>query len=389
MHCLYLAEDYIGSKVHHQLCAAIDEQNQGTMTLFAVRRRNGKTKDLTTMYAPVHYSTFIADLTSSHLKYKYFFKHKIKVKEQLLLSKTDIKQYDLIHAATLFSEGALAFSLFKKYNIPYCVSVRGSDINFYFKKMPHLWLLGKEILKNAKSVIFISPYSQKKLFKIKFLKPILKNLSAKSVIIPNGIEDFWHQNLFTPQEMKNPYSLLYVGRFDKNKNILSLIEAVRRLRSEKPELQLTLIGGKGSKERKVLDLVKKYDWLHYKGEIYKHEELLLHYRQHHIFSMVSHSETFGLVYLEALSQGVPVIYTAKQGFDGIFKELEIGYGVDSKNIQNIMENIQKVIENYHFLQKNIANIPFSQFEWKNIAMQYNDLYKSILSEKMCTFAHCS
>jgi glycogen synthase len=54
-----------------------------------------------------------------------------------------------------------------------------------------------------------------------------------------------------------------------------------------------------------------------------------------------------------------------------------------------MENIQKVIENYHFLQKNIANIPFSQFEWKNIAMQYNDLYKSILSEKMCTFAHCS
>jgi glycosyltransferase involved in cell wall biosynthesis len=105
--------------------------------------------------------------------------------------------------------------------------------------------------------------------------------------------------------------------------------------------------------------------------------------------MVSHSETFGLVYLEALSQGVPVIYTAEQGFDGIFKELEIGYGVDSKNIQNIMENIQKVIENYHFLQKNIANIPFSQFEWKNIAMQYNDLYKSILSEKMCTFAHCS
>lgn len=381
MHCLYLAEDYIGSKVHHQLCAAIEEQNEISMTLFAVRRRDRKAKDLTTTYNPIHYSTCIVDLNSSHRLYKYFFKHKLKIKEQLLLNNLTINQYDLIHAATLFSEGAVALSLFKKYNIPYCVTVRGSDINFYLKKMPHLWKLGQEVLKNAKKIIFISPYSQKKLFKKNFLNPLFINLATKSVVISNGMEDFWHQHLFTPLEIKNPYFLLYVGRFDKNKNVLSLIEAVRRLRSEKPELQLTLIGGKGDKEKKIHDLIKKYDWLHYKGEVYKHEELLLHYRQHQIFSMVSHSETFGLVYLEALSQGLPVIYTAEQGFDGVFGDLEIGYGTNAKSIENIAEKIKKTVDNYHFLQKNILNISFSQFEWKNIAKQYNNLYKEIILEE--------
>jgi len=44
--------------------------------------------------------------------------------------------------------------------------------------------------------------------------------------------------------------------------------------------------------------------------------------------MPSITETFGLVYAEALSQGLPVLYTRGQGFDRQFEEGEVGYAVD-------------------------------------------------------------
>ena len=44
--------------------------------------------------------------------------------------------------------------------------------------------------------------------------------------------------------------------------------------------------------------------------------------------MTSLGESFGLTYAEAMSQGVPVIYSKGQGFDGQFKEGVVGYHVD-------------------------------------------------------------
>lgn len=40
--------------------------------------------------------------------------------------------------------------------------------------------------------------------------------------------------------------------------------------------------------------------------------------------MPSHKETFGLVYAEAMSQGLPIIYTKNQGFDGQFPDGYVG-----------------------------------------------------------------
>lgn len=40
-------------------------------------------------------------------------------------------QYDLIHAHTLFSDGLVAYNIYRRYDIPYVVAVRNSDINFF------------------------------------------------------------------------------------------------------------------------------------------------------------------------------------------------------------------------------------------------------------------
>ena len=51
--------------------------------------------------------------------------------------------------------------------------------------------------------------------------------------------------------------------------------------------------------------------------------------------MPSSNETFGLVFIEALSQSLPIIYTKGEGIDGYFKDDFIGKAVNSKDNQSI------------------------------------------------------
>lgn len=83
-----------------------------------------------------------------------------------------------------------------------------------------------------------------------------------------------------------------------------------------------------------------------------------------IFVMVSHSETFGLVYIEALSQGLPILYTRGQGIDGTLKE-KIGEAADSYDENSIKKAICRLIDEYE--QYEPIGKSLYRFSWDNIA----------------------
>src|SRR5690606_14547065 len=74
----------------------------------------------------------------------YNLKHKKIHKD--ILKNYRIKDYSIIHAHSLFSNGLIAMKLKKEFNIPYVVAVRNTDVNTFFKYMIHLRKLGIEIL---------------------------------------------------------------------------------------------------------------------------------------------------------------------------------------------------------------------------------------------------
>lgn len=104
------------------------------------------------------------------------------------------------------------------------------------------------------------------------------------------------------------------------------------------------------------------------------EQLMLSLRQYDIFTMLSHTETFGLSYVEALSQGLPIIYTKGEGFDNIYPEGMVGYHADSHNVEEIAQAIAKAIENYQQLKDNVNNLDLSIFEWRTVAHKYYNLF---------------
>ena len=105
------------------------------------------------------------------------------------------------------------------------------------------------------------------------------------------------------------------------------------------------------------------------------DKLINIYRTADIFALVSEGETFGLVYAEALSQGLPIIYTKGEGFDGQIKDDFVGVSVNPKR-EEIIFAINKIFENYYNYSKNTTSV-IEKFRWNTIVKKYNDIYHEI------------
>lgn len=381
MKLLYISEDYAASKVHHELLSRMAFKGID-ITVFSVVRLVDKTNDIRITYNNINYSVATYNLKPLYERiYRYVFAFKRRLKLRKLLLLTDIRGIDIIHGATLFSEGTIAYELNKKFGIPYTVAVRGTDIDLYLSKMPHLWSLGKEILRNASKIIFISPLLQQKFFQKRPIRNIESEIRSKCIIIPNGIEDYWIENrrsiTFSDTTKRN--KVIFIGRFDKNKNVETLINAILKLKTKIPEIKLNLVGVGDVCHKTIMRYCTEYPYnITYLGKIYDKDKLRNVLRENDVFAMVSHSETFGLVYLEALSQGLPILYTRGQGIDGTVSDI-VGEKTDSHSVEETAEKLEKLllrVSDYKCIGDHILD-----FSWNGIALHYNEIFNEVIQSK--------
>lgn len=334
------------------------------------------------VYVPTYYghktsvkcndNVIVSECYKKYQRYFFFYKQK-KILDDVY-KKYDISTYNCIHAYTLFTDGNIAFELFKKKHIPYVVAVRNTDVNLFFKYRKFLKKRGIEILKNAKAIFFLSETYENYLYEKYVPKKIVKDLKIKTYIIPNGIDDFWHKNLFKPKKINlNDINIIFAGRIDTNKNVVSSIKAINLLLMKGYNIKFSIVGNiidKNSKKN-----INKYSNIKYYQRMNK-ENLIKLYRKSDIFLMPSHTETFGLVYAEAMSQGLPIVYTKNQGFDGQFEEGKVGFHVDDNNIDDIASAIEKIFLNYEKLSDNCIKC-CKKFKWDNVIDTYFHIYKKI------------
>ena len=269
------------------------------------------------------------------------------------------------------------FLLKKKYCIPYLATVRGADVMFYAKKMPHLWLKGINVIRHSGSIVCVTPSIKSRLLSMWFHRGVRSILNT-SEVINNGIDNIWLNDISVqPKPIGSPIRVLYIGRFDSNKNVKRLVDAILTVKNKYP-IRLTLIGGKGEEQDAVLKAVSEYpDNIEFRGAIYDKEELKKIVRKCDIFAMVSHSETFGLVYAECLTQGLPILYSIGTGFDGVFAQGEVGFGVDSYSKESIVNGLCYIFEHYTVMRQNIERVNFERFSWVDISQKYREIYSSI------------
>lgn len=289
----------------------------------------------------------------------------------------DVKSFDLIHAYTLFTDGNAARTLSKKYGVPYVAAVRNTDVNDFFRLMVHLRSRGVQIMKEAKAVFFLSNAYKSQVFERYIPVRDKEIIEKKTHIIPNGIDDFWLTNVPEGEKpgLGATVNLIFAGRIDRNKNIPTILKAMQIMAERGQRSHLTVVGR--VQDQNEFQKIQANPLVAYKPAMPK-EKLIEEYRASDIFVMPSFTESFGLVYAEAMSQGLPVVYSKGQGFDGQFPEGFVGYHVDAASPGDLAERIMQVIAEYSHIQKNTV-VAAKAFCWSEIVETYTKQYEALFS----------
>jgi glycosyltransferase involved in cell wall biosynthesis len=388
MKILYISNDYGYSKVHYNLCTHFDAAGVEQLIFVPLNivDKNLVNSNLIDFTTDVSRIVYYSGLKNVH---RIAFGAKIKkivtaFQKQFL---HEVSSIDLIHAVTLCSDGAVAFRLWQKYKIPYIVSIRNTDINTHYKY--RYWYRGlfHKILLNASAVIFISPSYQYTFLNEVLPSKIAEQIKHKATCIPNGINSHFLDSRCMKAGLKKEINLVYVGGVNKNKNIHSVVESIRRIREEYHKNITFTVIGKGMKDngyypRFITRLAQKYSEWFKVLEKQDSQTLMVSLRGYDIFVMSSIHETFGLVYIEALSQGLPIIYTKGQGIDGYYKDGCVGFPVQAENVEDITKKILLVINNYPSIINNIAALDLGEFEWEAVAETYLKIYRNTIGHQI-------
>lgn len=322
-------------------------------------------------------NVFVIEKKFSKLS-KLLYWHEMKFVLKDVKKRINLSQIDVVHAHRLLKGGYVALRLKQEYGIPYIVAIRNSDLNCFGKNIfiykNHCW----SIISNAEKVVFISEVYKETVCKLYSKKPDAQVVFERFLTIPNGIDDSfltmkpenYHHNISDKQ-----LSIISVANIDKNKNALTTLKACDILIERGYNVTYLFAGSIINK--RIFDIIKKKSYSNYLGELTK-EQIKESLIKADIFVMPSIHETFGIVYAEAISQGVPIIYTRGEGFDGQFEEGVVGFHVNCKNASEIADKILLILSDYrNFSNRCILNA--ERYSWEGIAQRYNQVYNECIS----------
>jgi D-inositol-3-phosphate glycosyltransferase len=258
----------------------------------------------------------------------------------------------------------------------------------------------KQILEQAHCVVATSPQEHDD------LQTLVSHL-GKIDVIPCGTDvstfrpiskaDARQQLGITPKEK----TILYVGRFDKRKGIETLVRATSELRAQLEQgeetdpkhLKLMIVGGSdpqeadGTERRRIEEIVAELDLganTEFVGMV-GHDRLALYYTAADVCVIPSHYEPFGLVAIEAMACGTPVVASAVGGLKFTVVSEETGLLVPPHDVSKFAHAIGRILTDdlwAHKIRKQASMRVQQNFSWTGVAIQLSDLYRRLLAQSL-------
>lgn len=181
----------------------------------------------------------------------------------------------------------------------------------------------------------------------------------------------------------NSFTILFVGRLAEVKGVEYLLDAVRKLKQEKQEFKLLIVGDGPLKQsfesyveqHQLSEFVELVGWV-------PSDQLNDYYSVADVFVGPSLSEPQGLVFCEALATGTPVIATNVGGLPDIVQEGKTGYLISPKSSDAIKSKLLYLITHRDELKKmsNRARASvYDRFSWQSTTSRYREIFSSIIN----------
>ena len=285
---------------------------------------------------------------------------------------------DIIHAQHLWITPYAALTS----GVPYVITVHGTDL-MGFKKDERYHKYAFEGAINAAKIITISRQVHNDTLEL------YKLPEKKLKLNPNGFDDdMFRPKSITKNELFNQFGLdivpeklvSFVGKFTDFKGIDILIKAARKVTDEIPEVVFALAGdGQLMAEMKELTAKLKLNNLYFLGH-QTQEDVASLYSCADVSVVPSRIEPFGLVAIEALGCGTPVVATNAGGLPD-FVNNEVGQLIEMEDVEALANAIIEELKNNTKLTKGkyAQEYAVENYSWKKTLQNVIEIYKRAIN----------
>jgi glycosyltransferase involved in cell wall biosynthesis len=275
---------------------------------------------------------------------------------------------DVIHAHKLSVEGLIGAQVARALGKPLIVSSQGNSDLKIIGARRDLRSRWRAIWQGAAAVLPFAPWTRDG------LQALLGARSGPTYLLPCPIPGLQQR---VPQQSLSPLirTAFNLG-FHRNKNAGGLMRAVAKLAPRHPDLHLEIIGG-GDAE--AFAILSEQAASLAPGRIRllgprPHAEIPGLFNEASVMALPSHRESFGMVFVEALLAGCPVLGPAGFAIDGYLPDGVAGLFVASSDEGAIAEALDRMLREEHLFKQRLgalqANGSLDMFREKAIAETY-------------------
>ena len=288
---------------------------------------------------------------------------------------------NIIHNHSMFTMGLHAILAAKKLKIP-LINHYHTYLEQYLNHLPNILRTNEKIAvrviqKNTKiflksSSLVIVPSQAIK----KYLKKI--GVRKKIKVVPFGID---LKKFSAAKKRHRKFTVLHVGRLAKEKNVCDIIAPFAEFAKRK-NVVLKMVG-KGCeqenlkylvKQLKLANKVKLLDWV-------SRSKLPEIYNSADIFITLSKSETFGIVILEAMACGLPIIGAKATAIPELVTDKKNGFLVNKNNKKYIVEKLNELFYKKNLRKKMAINslLTAQKYEKDKVFHELENIYQEVIS----------
>ena len=184
--------------------------------------------------------------------------------------------------------------------------------------------------------------------------------------------------------MDGKTNILFLGRLEKRKGLRYLLTAYSRLKWDRPDIRLIVVGG-GQMDADCYRIIGERNLQDVVIVGRTSDELRARYfKSAHIYcSPATGKESFGIVLLEAMAAGAPVVATEIEGYASVVEHGQNGLLVPPKDDESLAQAIAALIDDDSLRQRLIAEgvRTADSFRWESVARRVMDYYDEFVPEQ--------
>jgi phosphatidylinositol alpha-mannosyltransferase len=201
-------------------------------------------------------------------------------------------------------------------------------------------------------------------------------------IVPNGVEPGRYQRAVPIARYRDGVpNILFVGRMEPRKGLIHLLRAFRKLQRDGVRARLLLVGtGPGEREARRYVLTRQLDGVEFLGRVSEAQKAQLFKTADIYVSPATGRESFGIVLLEAMSAGAPIICSDIHGYRGVVRRERDGILVEPGNADALAASIRRLIDDPALrAQLSRAGEERAQlFTWERVGQAVEEYYGFVI-----------